>query len=78
MNLPRHYLEVILLIDMEDMSYREAGEILDIPTGTVMSRLHRARKILQGQLHELATKKGIVKTKVQPLYQSTDKRVGEV
>ncbi|MDJ0839895.1 MAG: sigma-70 family RNA polymerase sigma factor [Acidobacteriota bacterium] len=66
--LPRHYLEVILLVDMEEMSYREAGDALSIPTGTVMSRLHRARKILQGQLQELAVKKGIVKSKVQPIY----------
>jgi RNA polymerase sigma-70 factor (ECF subfamily) len=61
--LPKHYLEVILLVDMEEMSYREAADILDIPSGTVMSRLHRARKILQGQLQELAKKKGIVKDK---------------
>lgn len=65
--LPQHYLEVILLVDMEEMSYREAGEVLGIPTGTIMSRLHRARKILQGQLQELARKKGIIKTRVQPL-----------
>ena len=66
--LPRHYLEVVLLVDMEDLSYREAGDALKIPTGTVMSRLHRARKILQGQLQELAVKKGIIKSKVQPMY----------
>jgi len=66
--LPKHYLEVILLVDMEDLSYREAGDVLQIPTGTVMSRLHRARKTLQGQLQELAARKGIIKTKVQPIY----------
>jgi RNA polymerase sigma-70 factor (ECF subfamily) len=67
--LPKHYLEVILLVDMESMSYREAADILDIPPGTVMSRLHRARKILQGQLQELATKKGIIKdSKIKPIY----------
>ena len=71
--LPRHYLEVILLVDMEDMSYREAAQVLDIPSGTVMSRLHRARKILQGQLQELAKKKGIVKDKVKPIFKDQDK-----
>ena len=66
--LPKHYLDVILLVDMEELSYRETGEILNIPTGTVMSRLHRARKTLQGQLQDLARKKGIIKDKVRPLY----------
>lgn len=65
--LPQHYLEVILLVDMEEMSYREVSEVLRIPPGTVMSRLHRARKILQGQLQALAQRKGIVKTNVKPL-----------
>ena len=69
--LPAHYLDVILLVDMEDFSYREAGEILNIPAGTIMSRLHRARKILQGQLQELAQKKGIIKSsKVKPIFES--------
>ena len=66
--LPRHYMEVIILVDMEDMSYREVSEALDIPAGTVMSRLHRARKNLQAQLQELAIRKGIIKPKVKPLF----------
>ena len=72
--LPRHYLEVILLVDLEDLSYREAAEVLNIPAGTVMSRLHRARKILQSQLQELAAKKGIIKQKVTPLYSGEDEK----
>ena len=71
--LPRHYLEVIMLVDMEDMSYREAADILNIPPGTVMSRLHRARKILQGQLQDLARKKGIIKSnKIRPIFEAKD------
>ncbi len=70
--LPKHYLEVILLVDMEELSYREAADVLNIPTGTIMSRLHRARKILQAQLQELARKKGIVKTRVQPMFEEKD------
>lgn len=67
--LPKHYLEVILLVDMEELSYRDAAEILDVPPGTIMSRLHRARKTLQAQLQELAIRKGIVKDrKIQPIY----------
>ncbi len=77
--LPQHYLEVILLVDMEEMSYREAAEVLDIPPGTIMSRLHRARKTLQAQLQDLAIRKGIVKDrKIQPIYPkgTLDKRGG--
>jgi RNA polymerase sigma-70 factor (ECF subfamily) len=76
--LPKHYLEVILLVDMEDMSYRETSEILQIPAGTVMSRLHRARKILQGQLQELAVKKGIVKQNVRPIFDKDKRGTGGV
>ena len=44
--LPLHYREVLLLCDLEEMSYREISETLSIPLGTVMSRLSRARKAL--------------------------------
>ena len=70
--LPQHYLEVILLVDMEDMSYRETSQILNIPAGTVMSRLHRARKILQAQLHDLAAKKGIIKSNIKHIHQEKE------
>ncbi len=73
-NLPQHYLEVILLVDMEDLSYRDAAEVLQIPPGTVMSRLHRARKTLQGELQELARKKGIIKGKVANLVPPANER----
>ncbi len=75
--LPQHYLEVILLVDMEDMSYREASEILSIPAGTVMSRLHRARKILQSQLQDLAIRRGIIKSKVRPIDKGDERRLAE-
>jgi len=44
--LPLHYREVLLLCDLEEMSYREIAEALSIPVGTVMSRLSRARNTL--------------------------------
>ena len=48
--LPVPYREIILLCDVEDMSYQEISETLSIPAGTVMSRLSRARKALRAVL----------------------------
>lgn len=45
--LPVHHREVILLCDLEEMSYQEIGQTLSIPIGTVMSRLSRARKAMR-------------------------------
>jgi RNA polymerase sigma-70 factor, ECF subfamily len=44
------FREILLLCDVEEMSYEEIGQVLAIPTGTVMSRLHRARKALRNTL----------------------------
>ncbi len=49
-DLPAHFREVILLCEVEEMSYQEIAETLSIPIGTVMSRLSRARKTLSGRL----------------------------
>jgi RNA polymerase sigma-70 factor, ECF subfamily len=48
--LPDNYRQVVLLADVEGFAYKEIAEILDIPVGTVMSRLHRARKRLKDEL----------------------------
>src|SRR5271154_324264 len=48
--LPVHYREVLLLSDVEEMRYQEIAEMLDIPVGTVMSRLNRARKAVRQAL----------------------------
>lgn len=48
--LPAGYREIILLCDVEEMKYREIAELLDLPVGTVMSRLSRARRALRGML----------------------------
>jgi RNA polymerase sigma-70 factor (ECF subfamily) len=53
-NLPSEYKEVLLLWAVEDFSYKEISEALDIPMGTVMSRLHRARQRLSEQLKDFA------------------------
>ena len=53
-DLPEHYRFPILLADVEGFAYKEIAEILDVPIGTVMSRLHRGRKQLQKRLHGFA------------------------
>ena len=57
--LPAQFREVVLLVDVEEFSYREASEILRIPIGTVMSRLNRARGLLRGQLTDVARAYGL-------------------
>jgi RNA polymerase sigma-70 factor, ECF subfamily len=59
--LPEQFRLAVMLSDVEDFSYAEMAEIMDVPMGTVMSRLHRGRKALQKRLWELAVDKGIVK-----------------
>jgi len=50
--LPPDFREVILLREVEDLSYKEIAAVLEVPIGTVMSRIARARKLLQTQLKE--------------------------
>ncbi len=50
--LPVHFREILLLCEVEEMSYQEIAETLSIPPGTVMSRLFRARKALRRTLEE--------------------------
>jgi RNA polymerase sigma-70 factor, ECF subfamily len=50
--VPHDFRDVIVLVDIGDFSYNEAAQILDIPVGTVMSRLHRGRRILKRELAE--------------------------
>jgi RNA polymerase sigma-70 factor (ECF subfamily) len=56
--LPEKFRTTVLL-DVEGFSYKEIAEMLDIPIGTVMSRLHRGRKFLQKRLYDLARDRGI-------------------
>ncbi len=58
--LPDHYRMPVLLADVEGFAYKEIAEILDIPIGTVMSRLHRGRNALQKALYDVALERGIV------------------
>ena len=52
--VPHDFRDVLVLVDLGDFSYADAAQILDIPVGTVMSRLHRGRRILKSQLAESA------------------------
>ena len=58
-SLPRQFEEVILLSDIEDMTYKEIAETLGVPIGTVMSRLHRGRKMMRAELASYANSRGI-------------------
>ncbi len=58
--LPELHREVVLLVDVEGFSYKDAAEVLQVPIGTVMSRLHRARRQLQRSLQDYAREAGIV------------------
>jgi len=52
--LPETFRVVLKLVDLDDLTYREAASELGVPVGTVMSRLHRGRKLLASQLQEAA------------------------
>ena len=49
-DVPHDFRDVVVLVDIGDFSYADAAQILDIPVGTVMSRLHRGRRILKKNL----------------------------
>lgn len=59
--LPEQFREAVVLSDVEGMSYEEVARILDVPIGTVKSRLFRARRLLQGKLYEYAVGMGYIK-----------------
>ena len=59
-DLPEAFRLPVLLADVEGFSYKEIAEMLDIPIGTVMSRLHRGRKAMQKALADFATERGLV------------------
>jgi RNA polymerase sigma-70 factor (ECF subfamily) len=58
--LPSDFRMAVILADLEDFSYKEIAEIMECPAGTVMSRLYRGRKMLQGLLYKYAVEQGII------------------
>lgn len=55
--LPREFREVLVLRELEEMSYKEISAVVDVPIGTVMSRLSRGRDLLQQRLQEARQRK---------------------
>jgi RNA polymerase sigma-70 factor (ECF subfamily) len=59
--LPEQFRETVVLSDVEGMSYEEVARVLDVPVGTVKSRLFRARRLLQQKLYGYAVGMGYIK-----------------
>lgn len=60
--LPTDYRMVVLLADLEGFSYKEIAEILEVPVGTVMSRLYRGRRLLEAAMLEYAREHGYIRS----------------
>ena len=63
-SLPYQFRLVVLFCDVEGFSYNEIAEIIDVPLGTVMSRLYRGRRLLQKLLWKYAKERGYVRDEV--------------
>ena len=59
-SLPESFRMTVLLADVEGFSYKEIADIMDVPIGTVMSRLHRGRRALEKTLHDFGVARGFV------------------
>jgi len=59
-SLPEQFRMAVLLADVEGFSYKEIADIMEVPIGTVMSRLHRGRKQLRDRLSEFARDRGLL------------------
>jgi len=66
-SLPEGFRMAVWLADVEGFSYKEIAEILDIPIGTVMSRLHRGRRTLEKLLHEKMQERGLISRRPDPI-----------
>jgi len=64
-SLPVEFRMVTILVDIEELSYREVEDILKISSGTLASRLYRGRRLLRDALYEYAKKKGFLKEKIR-------------
>lgn len=64
--LPEDYRMVVILADLESFSYKEIADILEVPVGTVMSRLYRGRRLLEKAMLEYARSHGYLRSGQQP------------
>lgn len=71
-SLREDYRMVILLVDLEGFSYKEAADILEVPVGTVMSRLYRGRRVLEKTLLEYAHNHGYISGEPQKMRSDPD------
>lgn len=74
--LPTDYRMVIHLVDLEGFSYKEAASILDVPVGTVMSRLYRGRRLLEKALLDYARRHGYLRGDDEPQKMRTRRAAG--
>jgi RNA polymerase sigma-70 factor (ECF subfamily) len=65
--LPENFREAVTLVDLNDQSYEDAARILDVPVGTVRSRLFRARRLMQEALIDHARDAGLISTAQRPI-----------
>lgn len=63
--LPDDFRTIVILCDIEELTYEEVAEFVDCPIGTVRSRLHRGRKLLRAKLLEYAKKRGYLESKMK-------------
>ncbi len=66
-DLPEDFRQVVIMCDIEGQSYKTIADMLACPVGTVMSRLYRARRLLERKLAGLATERGILKPNLAQL-----------
>jgi len=64
--IPEEFRLAVVLSDVEELSYKEIAEVMGCPIGTVMSRLHRGRKLMQKALYEHAVLEGITSDANEP------------
>ena len=65
--LPRNFQEVVILADIEEMSYKEIAAAINVPIGTVMSRISRGRKLLRTELASYARAHGFARQRLQSM-----------
>lgn len=65
--IPAEFREVVLLSDLEGLTYQEIADVLAVPLGTVKSRLFRGRRLLQQSLYDYAREAGIIQPSARPV-----------